>query len=185
MDIYPFLGEIRLYGGINIPIDPQNPDARPWVFCDGSLLDVNQFYELYIQIGNAYGGDGHSTFAVPDLRGRVPVHIGTQAGALNLNMFAQLGGEYTAAVPANIPLHSHGMQTSAAVGETNIPGNNLIAVAETAVSFVKVADASTLVKMSNKNVAPYGYTDSTMSVMQNYMPINYIISTYGRPVRPQ
>lgn len=185
MDIYPFVGEIRLYGGINIPIDPQNPDARPWVFCDGSLLDVNHFYDLFIQIGNAYGGDGHSTFAVPDLRGRVPIHIGTQPGALNVNMFAQFGGEYTAVLPTHIPVHSHGMQTSAAVAETNVPTDNLIAVAETAVSFVKDAKAEVLVKMSDKNVAPYGYTDNTILVMQNYMPINYIISTSGRPVRPQ
>lgn len=66
----PFVGEVRLFGG--------NYPPEGWAFCDGSLLPIASYQELYTLIGTTYGGNGQTTFALPDLRCRVPVHVGGQ-----------------------------------------------------------------------------------------------------------
>lgn len=95
----PYVGEIRMFGGNFAPAG--------WAFCDGSILPISEYETLFNLIGTTYGGDGQSTFALPDLRGRVPVHMGQGAG-LSSYTIAQQGGVESVTLTTNqIPSHSH------------------------------------------------------------------------------
>jgi microcystin-dependent protein len=95
----PFIGEIRMVG---FNFAPQG-----WAFCDGSLLPISEFDTLFALIGTTYGGDGQTTFALPDLRSRVPMHMGQGAG-LSPRTLGQNGGEETVTpTPNQLPQHTH------------------------------------------------------------------------------
>lgn len=95
----PFIGEIRLFAGNFAPMG--------WAFCDGSLQAISENTTLFALIGTTYGGDGQNTFALPDLRGRVPVHQGVGSG-LSQRVIGQLSGsENVTLTPAQLPAHSH------------------------------------------------------------------------------
>ncbi len=101
------------------------PEA--WAFCDGSMLSVNTYTALFSVIGTKYGGDGVSTFALPDLRGRIPLGVGT---GLNLTprLLGNSGGTETVTLTtAELPAHTHPFSASTAAGTTLTPGNNLLA----------------------------------------------------------
>lgn len=99
----PFLGEIRLLGFDFAP--------RGWAFCEGQLLPIAQNQALFSVVGTTYGGDGRVTFALPDLRGRIPVHPGA-----DVPFGARLGTETVALVVPELPAHSHPVPTSNEVG---------------------------------------------------------------------
>ncbi|WP_433831006.1 phage tail protein [Flavobacterium anhuiense] len=94
-----YLGEIRLFAGTFAP--------KYWAICDGSLLPINRYSTLYSVIGNQYGGDGISTFAVPDLRSRVPVGAGQLPGGSNYIAGDQAGQENITLLSSEMPLHAH------------------------------------------------------------------------------
>jgi microcystin-dependent protein len=99
----PFIGEIRMFGGNFAPVN--------WAFCNGQTLAIAQYDALFALIGTTYGGDGQSTFNLPDLRGRVPIHQGSGF------VIGQLAGsEAVTLITAQIPAHSH---TVAALGTAN------------------------------------------------------------------
>lgn len=84
-----------------------------WAFCDGSVLPISEFETLFMLIGTTYGGDGESTFALPDLRGRVPVHQGQGAG-LSPRAIGQMGGvEQVTLAPSQMPSHNHVLNATA------------------------------------------------------------------------
>jgi len=90
----PYIGEIRIFAGNFAPVD--------WALCDGSLIDISENSTLFSLIGTTYGGDGQSTFALPDLRGRVPIHLG------NGYVLGQAGGVETVTLTtAQLPSHTH------------------------------------------------------------------------------
>ena len=97
----PFLAEIRLFG-FNFP-------PRGWAFCDGQILPINQNQSLYSLLGTTYGGDGRSSFALPDLRGRTPIHVG-QGHAWG----QKSGSETVTLVQAQMPQHTHGFNVATA-----------------------------------------------------------------------
>lgn len=97
--IDPFLGEIRLFAGNFAP--------RGWALCEGQLLAVSQYDALFSILGTTYGGDGETTFALPDLRGRVPVHPGTGPGLSPWQLGQKRGAETTTLTVAQLPTHSH------------------------------------------------------------------------------
>jgi microcystin-dependent protein len=106
----PFVGEIRMFAGNFAP--------RGWAFCDGQLLAVSQNDALFSLFGTVYGGDGRTTFGLPDLRGRIPLHAGTGPGRSPRRLGSK-GGEETVTVTVNqLPSHTHAMTatTGAAVG---------------------------------------------------------------------
>lgn len=93
----PYVGEVRMFAGNFAPAG--------WMFCEGQLLPISEYQTLFNLIGTTYGGDGQSTFALPDLRGRVPVHMGTANGSFTL---AQTGGvEQVTLTTSQIPAHTH------------------------------------------------------------------------------
>lgn len=110
----PFLAEVRMVGFVFAP--------RGWAQCDGQILPINQNQSLYALLGTTYGGDGRTTFALPDLRSRTPIHRGD--GFVQ----GQSGGEETHTLnAAETPAHTHDMQGSAAPGNTPVPANGTLA----------------------------------------------------------
>src|SRR5882762_11060093 len=100
----PYVGEIRMFGGTFAPAG--------WAFCAGALMAISENDTLFNLIGTTYGGDGQSTFALPDLRSRVPVHMGTLSGGGTYTI-GQSGGEETVTLTVNqTPAHTHPAQCS-------------------------------------------------------------------------
>lgn len=113
----PFIGEIRMFGGNFAPVG--------FAFCDGQLLPIDQYDALFSLIGTTYGGDGQTTFALPDLRGRIPVHTGQGAGLPNY-VLGQLGGSETVTLTAQqLPVHTHAAQAQSGAGNQPGPAGGL------------------------------------------------------------
>ncbi|WP_223787873.1 phage tail protein [Marinicella meishanensis] len=113
----PFLAEIRMMGFNFAP--------RGWAFCDGQILPINQNQSLYSLLGTTYGGDGRTSFALPDLRGRAPIHVGSDGGSTFTE--GQKSGEENHTLAANeMPQHGHTVNTSANDGNAPIPVDNTL-----------------------------------------------------------
>jgi microcystin-dependent protein len=114
----PYVGEIRMFGG-NFA-----PDG--WLFCDGSLLPISEYETLYNLIGTTYGGDGQTTFALPDLRSRVPIHQG--AGYV---MGQQGGVENVTLTVEQLPAHTHALNATPALGSAAVGPTGMLASSAT------------------------------------------------------
>ncbi|NIJ44045.1 microcystin-dependent protein [Wenyingzhuangia heitensis] len=116
----PFIGQIMMFGGNFAP--------KYWAFCDGQILSISDHQALYSLLGNAYGGDGRTTFALPDLRGRVTVHPGSGPGLTTKKLGQSDGLEATVININNMPNHSHNASFTQTSGEVSavgsIPVNN-------------------------------------------------------------
>lgn len=169
----PFLGEIRL-AGFNFA--PQG-----WAPCDGSLLAISQFDALFALIGTTYGGDGQGTFALPDLRGQVPVHAG---GGL---VQGQAGGTEGVALDGQqVPVHAHASaRCSAAAGSSATPpANGIWAASSKGLLYAALPPAATMGGPAGPAFAPAG-GGQTHENRQPSLAINYIIALEGIfPSRP-
>ncbi len=114
----PFVGEIRMFAGNFAP--------RGWAYCDGQLLAVSQNDALFSLLGTIYGGDGRTTYGLPDLRGRIPIHAGDGAGLSNRRLGAKLGTEKETITVNQLPSHSHTLQVSTAAATQNVPTDEYI-----------------------------------------------------------
>jgi microcystin-dependent protein len=113
----PFVAEIRIF--------PFHFAPKGWAFCDGQVLPISQNTALFSLLGTTYGGNGQSTFALPDLRGSVPMHPG-QGPGLSLHDLGETGGSETATLlETEIPSHSHIMKASNSDGVSPTPTNNI------------------------------------------------------------
>lgn len=114
-----FVGEVRLVGYTFAPVD--------WHFCDGSLVPISDYIALFNLIGTYYGGNGQTNFALPDLRGRVPIHQGTLPGG-STYVIGQLAGVESVTLNVNqIPVHNHLFQcNSSLTGGSNTPNGNTV-----------------------------------------------------------
>jgi microcystin-dependent protein len=158
----PFVGEIRMFGGNFAP--------QGWAFCNGAILSISDNDVLFNLIGTTYGGDGVNTFALPDLRSRIPIHFG--AGYVQ----GQRGGaESVALISANLPSHSHIPQANATAGTQPSPLNNLWAANTTLHNYApgtpSAVMASTAVGMAGGSLPHEN--------MVPYQVINFIISLFG------
>jgi microcystin-dependent protein len=110
----PFLSEIRIFSFVYAP--------RSWALCNGQLLPINQNQALFSLLGTTYGGNGQTTFALPDLRGKVPIHFGGS------HTLGETGGQQAHTITSSeMPEHTHIVNASTATGDTNIPAGNLLA----------------------------------------------------------
>ena len=105
----PFIGSITAFAGNFAP--------RGWAFCDGQLLSVSQNDALFSLLGTIYGGDGRTTFGLPDLRGRIPIHAGSGPGLTPRNLGAKLGSERVTVGANQLPSHTHELRAS---DDTNV-----------------------------------------------------------------
>ncbi len=163
-----YVGEIRMFAGNYAPVG--------WAFCDGSLVPISENETLYTIIGTTYGGDGQMTFALPDLRGRLPMHSGTGSG-LTPRIIGEKGGAETATLTRNqMPAHSHLVNAVSALGNQNDPTGNLPANTDT---FDKeYSDASADIQMKQSMTGVSG-GNQPFSKVAPYTAINFIISLYG------
>jgi microcystin-dependent protein len=106
----PYVGEIRMFAG-NFP-------PNGWMFCEGQLLPISEYETLFNLIGTTYGGDGQSTFALPDLQGRLPLHMGTALGT-TFTIGENGGVESVTLTTQQIPIHTHGLLCAASGGVPN------------------------------------------------------------------
>ena len=114
----PYLGDVRMFGGNFAP--------RTWAFCDGRLLSISQNSALYSLLGTTYGGDGITTFALPDLRGRVPVGQGQAPGLSNYVMGQRAGTEQVTLLMSNLPSHNHGLFATQQDANTSTVGSTVL-----------------------------------------------------------
>ncbi len=119
----PFVGEIRMFAG--------NFQPRGWAFCDGQLLSVSSNDALFSLLGTIYGGDGRTTFGLPDLRGRLPIHAGSGPGLSPRPVGARGGAERVTLTSGQVPAHTHALQGTTASAASRDPGGNLLAAAST------------------------------------------------------
>jgi len=162
----PYVGEIRLFAGNFAPAG--------WMFCDGTLLAIAENSTLFNLIGTTYGGDGQQTFGLPDLRSRVPIHMGQGAGLSNY-VLAQNGGTESVTLSlAQIPSHSHTPRGNSNHGTLTTPTSNVWAGS---------ADFSQYALSTNTNMNPgvLGLTGSTLphDNLPPFLCINFIISLFG------
>ena len=158
----PYVGEIRIFAGNFAPAG--------WMFCEGQLLAISENETLFQLIGTTYGGDGQSTFALPDLRGRLPIHQGDGF------ILAENGGAEEITLTVNqMPAHSHALLATSSPGALNAPAGNL--TAESAAVKVYLAD-SPGAGLHQNAVAPTGGSQPHTN-FQPYLCLNFIISLFG------
>lgn len=163
----PYVGEIRMFGGNFAP--------QGWMFCDGALLPISENETLFNLIGTTYGGDGQSTFGLPDLRGRVPVHMGTlpKGGVYEIG---EAGGVENVTLGVNqIPVHTHPFVASTAGATATSPANQLIAQSGQRAVYT---EDSTTTNLAPSAISPAGGSEPHTNI-QPYLAINFIISLYG------
>lgn len=163
----PFVGEIRMFAGNFAP--------RSWAFCDGQLLAVSQNDALFSLLGTVYGGDGRTTFGLPDMRGRLSVHAGQGPGLSLRRLGAKAGQENVTLTTNEIPLHRHAYQGSTDAGNSNTPAGNVLAGRASDATYIETP-AST--SMSSSAVANTGGSQSHTNMMP-YLCVNYIIALFG------
>lgn len=162
----PYVGEIRLFAGNFAP--------SGWMLCQGQLIAISENDVLFNLIGTTYGGDGQVTFALPDLRGRVPVHQGT-GGGLSTRVMGQLGGSETVSLQAGqMPVHTHALHASTAAASGSTPGGALLAT--TTVASYDPNPATT--PMAAGAVSSSGGAQPHEN-MAPTLTLNYIISLFG------
>ncbi|GJM23365.1 MAG: tail Collar domain-containing protein [Planctomycetota bacterium] len=162
----PFIGEVALFAG-NFP-------PRGWAFCDGQLLSIPQNSALFSILGTTYGGDGRSTFALPDLRGRVAVHPGTGPGLTTRKLGQRLGSEATHITIAQMPTHSHNLRAFSKAGTNDSPAGDVLANAGTRFYSPETPN----VDMNGTAISNAGGGQS-LSLLQPSLGLNYIIALQG------
>jgi len=163
----PYVGEIRLFAGNFAPAG--------WMTCEGQVLPISENETLFNLIGTTYGGDGQSTFALPNLAGRVPIHQGTGGGSTYT--LAETGGVEQVTLNTNqIPVHTHAFLCSGNSGASLSPDTNVPA-SGTAVTIYRPTPPAPAVAM-NAAIQPQGGSQPHEN-MQPYICINYIISLFG------
>jgi microcystin-dependent protein len=160
----PYVGEIRMFAGTFAPAG--------WMFCEGQFLPISEYETLFNLIGTTYGGDGQSTFALPDLRGRVPIHQG------NGFTLAETGGvEEVTLTVSQIPSHSHPFLASTNFANSPNPTGHALAALNVAnnLLYIPAAGASTL---SPNSIGSTGGSQPHTN-FQPYLCVDFIISLFG------
>ncbi|MGC5326210.1 phage tail protein [Brevibacillus sp. SYSU BS000544] len=162
-----YLGEIRMFAGNYAPAG--------WAFCDGTELSIAEYSELFAIIGTAYGGNGQDTFALPNLRGRVPVHAGTNNATGTNYTLGQEGGVEDVTLTSNqIPAHTHTPLAVTQAGLKSPAGNIWATLPFTGYSTV----TTSLQPMKNTAIQPSGGSQPHSNMMPS-LSIHFIICLYG------
>jgi microcystin-dependent protein len=158
----PYVGEIRIFAGNFAPAG--------WMFCEGQLLSISENETLFNLIGTTYGGDGQNTFALPDLRGRIPLHFG------NSFTLAETGGVETVTLTTQqIPSHTHGLLASSSVTQQTNPTSNVVGQSTQAKVYI---DDVPNVNLSPLVISSVGGSQPHDN-FQPYLCVNFILSLFG------
>lgn len=166
-----YIGEIRMWAGNYAPVG--------WAFCNGTILPISDNNALFSLIGTIYGGDGRTTFGLPDLRGRAPMHYGTGPGLSPRPIGARAGQETVTLSLSQIPLHNHPMQGSTNSGTSSIAEGRVVAKPSTDTNlYVSAPDPAKLKQMSTLGIENTGGDEAHYN-MQPYQTLSFIIALYG------
>jgi microcystin-dependent protein len=167
-----FLGEVKMFAGNFAP--------RTWAFCEGQLLAISSNQALFSILGTIYGGDGRTSFALPDLRGRVPVGPGSGPGLSTRQLGSRSGSETTTLTTPNLPAHTHGVNVNSGEGTTSSPVSGFLA-SNTVEGRVAVDQTYAATAGSSMAASAIANTGSNQAVnnMQPYLGIYYIICLSG------
>ena len=165
----PFVAEIRIF--------PFNFPPKGWAFCDGQIMPISQNTALFSLLGTTYGGDGKSTFALPNMQGNAPMHPG-QGPGLSLHDLGETGGSETVSLlESEIPSHSHALMCSTTSSTKSDPtGNSITRIGSGATPYK--APGSAQVTMSGNSIAPAG-GDQPHNNLQPYLTLNMCIALQG------
>ena len=166
----PFIGEIRMFAGNFAP--------RSWAFCDGQLLAVSQNDALFSLLGTIYGGDGRTTFGLPDLRGRVPIHMGQGPGLPSYPIGRKSGQEQVTLTTAQLPAHSHSYGAATGGGTANSPIGSLPAGSGSTPLYQPSASTGSLQAMSNLSLQNTGGSQPHANIMP-FLCIHFIVALFG------
>lgn len=166
----PYVGEIRLFAGNFAPAG--------WMICSGALLPISEYETLFQLIGTTYGGDGQNTFALPDLRGRVPIHQGTGGGITY--QVGEPGGVETVMLTAQqYPAHSHALRASNAAASAAAGPTGVLAASTATMYGTVVAPSVAMASDAITTTAGAGNGFQPHENMSPFMTLNYIISLFG------
>ena len=159
----PFLSEVRIMSFVFAP--------KGWALCNGQLLPINQNQALFSLLGTTFGGDGRVNFALPDLRGRTPIHVGSG------HTLGERGGEqaHTLSI-AELPEHVHTANATTSVASTNNPGSGLMLAQSTASSLY--GSASNLQAMAPAAISNVGGSQAHLN-MQPFLTLSFCIALQG------
>lgn len=168
----PFVGEVRMFAGNFAP--------RGWAFCDGQLLAVSQNDALFSLLGTIYGGDGRTTFGLPDLRGRIPIHAGSGPGLSPRRLGAKAGSENETLTVNQLPSHRHDWQATSASAANRSPvgSPNAFSYAQPINTMVFRDGTPTVAAMNTGMVSNTGGSRSH-SNLQPFLCIHFIIALVG------
>ena len=163
----PFVGEIRMFAGNFAP--------RGWAFCDGQLLAVSQNDALFSLLGTIYGGDGRTTFGLPDLRGRLPIHAGHGPGLSERRLGAKGGEEKVTLTVNQMPSHGHRLAATSASATDNNPQDKQLAESP---SIDLYFEGSPSVDLSAEAITNTGGSRSHSNLMP-FLCVHFIIALFG------
>ncbi len=165
-----FVAEIRIF--------PFNFAPSGWALCNGQLLPITQNTALFSLLGNFYGGDGSSTFALPDLRGRVAVQQG-QGQGLALYDLGQTGGvESITLLQSEMPVHTHSLRANPQLGDSPSPAANRAIARLGSINVYQTTSNASLTNMAPQSLPPAG-EDLPHNNLRPYLTMNYCIALQG------
>jgi microcystin-dependent protein len=164
----PYVGEIRMFAGNFAPAG--------WMFCEGQLLPISENETLFQLIGTTYGGDGESTFALPDLRGRIPIHQGSGAGS-NFILAETGGAEEITLTVQQIPAHSHPLLATNNNATVTSP-NAAVACQQPVVGVRPYGTDAPKTNLIASSISPVGGSQPHTN-FQPYLCVDFIISLFG------
>ncbi len=163
----PFIAEIRIFAGNFAP--------RSWAFCDGQLLPVSQNTALFSLIGTTYGGDGRTTTALPNLKGRAPMHPGRGPGLTSRRLGQRGGTETVTLSEAQMPNHTHSLRVAEELGELRGPANHALARSSGATAY---HTSTNLVDLADQALPNAGGSQPHNN-LQPFLTMSFIIALQG------
>lgn len=168
----PFIGEIRMFAGNFAP--------KNWSFCDGQILAISQNDALFSLIGAYYGGNGRTSFALPDMRGRIPVHQGKGPGLTKRIIGSRYGSETERLNASHIPNHHHTFNATTDIADSSYPTDNVLAAQNDGDKLYapKAEDQSKFESLHDNTISYTGGNKSHSNMMPS-LCINFIIAMHG------
>ncbi|MDR7212642.1 tail fiber protein [Flavobacterium piscis] len=176
MFVDPYIATVTIFAGNFAP--------RSWMFCQGQLLPISNYDALFALIGTTYGGDGQTTFALPDLRSRRAIHIGQGPGLPNYQIGQMSGSEQTTLLSINLPIHNHlnPVLTGTPQGSTDTTGANTptnTTVPASGNALYGAPKGSAMGPYSSTAITPPTGGNSPVPTIAPYVAMNYIIAVEG------
>jgi microcystin-dependent protein len=166
----PFVAEIRIF--------PFNFAPKGWALCDGQLLPISQNTALFSLLGTTYGGDGKSTFALPNLQGCAPMHPGQGPGLSLYDLGESSGSETVTLLQSELPAHQHNMMAEAAPANTKAPTSGVSALGRSAGGNAYLPPDGNVAPMAANMIAPVGSSQPHNNMMP-YLTLYFNIALQG------